>query len=246
MVELQCGHLTIALGQLVGTALYCFAKQQQQLFWLCVIPTPQQPINSPDSEQLDGILQVSAQVPELCVLFHESVQALSKHFLAKERRHVYITPTSYLELIHSYKTLLSKKQNEVHRFFLCILFRAQVPHRFLLQEQQLLFGTSKLAAVCSLGMVLSGADLSWQHMCIECAWLPHTSCCAQVVTVKKRYEVGLEKLATTESSVADMQQELIALQPQLEVSTKETEAAMVVGYPFMLSPHPKAAGATIL
>lgn len=50
----------------------------------------------------------------------------------------------------------------------------------------------------------------------------------QVVTVRKRYEVGLEKLATTESSVADMQQELIALQPQLEVSTKETEAAMVV------------------
>lgn len=38
----------------------------------------------------------------------------------------------------------------------------------------------------------------------------------------------MEKLATTESSVADMQQELIALQPQLEVSTKETEAAMVV------------------
>ena len=68
-------------------------------------------------------------------------------------------------------------------------------------------------------------------MLIEYAWLPHASCCAQVVTVKKRYEVGLEKLATTESSVADMQQELIALQPQLEVSTKETEAAMVVGYP---------------
>jgi hypothetical protein len=64
----------------------------------------------------------------------------------------------------------------------------------------------------------------------ECAWLPHASDCIQVVTVKKRYEVGLEKLATTESSVADMQQELIALQPQLEVSTKETEAAMVVSY----------------
>lgn len=49
--------------------------------------------------------------------------------------------------------------------------------------------------------------------------------------MRKRYEVGLEKLATTESSVADMQQELIALQPQLEVSTKETEAAMVVSLP---------------
>ena len=54
------------------------------------------------------------------------------------------------------------------------------------------------------------------------------NCLVQVSTVKKRYEVGLEKLATTESSVADMQGELIALQPQLEESTKETEAAMVV------------------
>ena len=58
----------------------------------------------------------------------------------------------------------------------------------------------------------------------------HTNAGMQVTTVKKRYEVGLEKLATTESSVADMQQELIALQPQLEVSTKETEAAMVVSF----------------
>ena len=51
------------------------------------------------------------------MLFHESVQALSQRFLAQERRHVYITPTSYLELIHSYKTLLSKKQNEVPHLF---------------------------------------------------------------------------------------------------------------------------------
>ena len=62
---------------------------------------------------VSAVVQVRAQVPELCVLFHESVQALSRHFLAKERRHVYITPTSYLELIHSYKNLLSRKQNEV-------------------------------------------------------------------------------------------------------------------------------------
>ena len=74
------------------------------------------------------------------------------------------------------------------------------------------------------------AGLSLEHL-LQNAWLPHASDCVQVVTVKKRYEVGLEKLATTESSVADMQQELIALQPQLEVSTKETEAAMVVSYP---------------
>ena len=48
------------------------------------------------------------------------------------------------------------------------------------------------------------------------------------MTVKKRYEVGLEKLQTTESSVQGMQAELIELQPQLAVAAKETEAAMEV------------------
>ena len=53
-------------------------------------------------------------------------------------------------------------------------------------------------------------------------------CYFQVMTVKKRYEVGLEKLQTTESSVQGMQAELIELQPQLAVAAKETEAAMEV------------------
>ncbi len=48
------------------------------------------------------------------------------------------------------------------------------------------------------------------------------------MTAKKRYEVGLHKLAATEASVQGMQQELIELQPQLEVAAKETEAAMEV------------------
>lgn len=50
----------------------------------------------------------------------------------------------------------------------------------------------------------------------------------QVMTVKRRYEVGLEKLMSTEESVQGMKEMLIALQPQLEESTRQTEAAMVV------------------
>lgn len=41
-------------------------------------------------------------------------------------------------------------------------------------------------------------------------------------------QVGLEKLLTTEESVSKMQEELIALQPQLVQSGIETEEAMVV------------------
>ena len=38
---------------------------------------------------------------------------LSARFLSEQRRYYYTTPTSYLELLHSYKGLLGKRQNEV-------------------------------------------------------------------------------------------------------------------------------------
>lgn len=60
---------------------------------------------------------VAAALPDLCVLFHSSVHQLSARFLAEQRRHYYVTPTSYLELLGSYKNLLSRRQNEV-RFLL--------------------------------------------------------------------------------------------------------------------------------
>ncbi|KAK3261578.1 hypothetical protein CYMTET_29517 [Cymbomonas tetramitiformis] len=51
---------------------------------------------------------------------------------------------------------------------------------------------------------------------------------SECLQASKRYEVGLEKLVSTESQVSEMQEELEALQPQLIQSGKETEAAMVV------------------
>jgi len=101
------------------------------------------------------------KLAELCVTIHSSVQNLSERFLTEARRYFYVTPTSYLELITSYKNLLDDKQTEVR-------------------------------------------------------------------TVKNRYEIGLEKLISTEEQVATMQEELEALQPQLIQSSKETDEAMVV------------------
>jgi hypothetical protein len=56
---------------------------------------------------------VAKALPVLCVKFHEDVQALSARFLVEQRRHYYVTPTSYLELLGSYKKLLAKRQDEV-------------------------------------------------------------------------------------------------------------------------------------
>ena len=44
---------------------------------------------------------------------HESVETMTETYLAQERRNVYTTPKSYLELIHLYKRLLRDNENHV-------------------------------------------------------------------------------------------------------------------------------------
>lgn len=49
---------------------------------------------------------------DMCMEFHTSTQLLSDQFLLRLNRHNYVTPTSYLELIHTFKALLEKKRIE--------------------------------------------------------------------------------------------------------------------------------------
>ena len=91
---------------------------------------------------------------DMCKEFHQTTRTLSTRYLNNLRRHNYVTPTSYLELISTYKSLLSKKRSEV-------------------------------------------------------------------LKLKKRYEMGLEKLESASAQVAGMQQQLEELQPQLEESSKQ-------------------------
>ncbi|XP_075466156.1 dynein axonemal heavy chain 7 [Ascaphus truei] len=98
---------------------------------------------------------------DMCKSFHTSTIGLSEKFHSELQRYNYVTPTSYLELISTFKILLQKKQTEVMK-------------------------------------------------------------------MKRRYEVGLEKLESASSQVATMQIELEALQPQLKVASREVDEMMVV------------------
>lgn len=97
----------------------------------------------------------------MCQTFHESTRSLSARFQSEVRRINYVTPTSYLGLINTYKELLANRRKAVSQ-------------------------------------------------------------------VKKRYEVGLEKLLSAEGQVEGMKIELIALQPKLVVAQKETADTMVI------------------
>ena len=57
-------------------------------------------------EDVDLEDQVRSQTVSMCKYFHESVRALSEKFYELHRRKNYVTPTSYLELILTFKKLL--------------------------------------------------------------------------------------------------------------------------------------------
>ncbi|KAL6424720.1 hypothetical protein ACFW04_009998 [Cataglyphis niger] len=50
---------------------------------------------------------------EMCQYFHMSTQDLTRDYLRQVNRYNYVTPTSYLELINTFKDLLNRKRKEV-------------------------------------------------------------------------------------------------------------------------------------
>ncbi|XP_037391966.1 dynein heavy chain 3, axonemal [Pygocentrus nattereri] len=77
------------------------------------------------------------EVVEMCKTFQESVQKLSAQYYSQLRRHNYVTPTSYLELILTFKTLLTSKRTEVNTF----------RNRYLVGLQKLDFAASQVAVM---------------------------------------------------------------------------------------------------
>ena len=109
-------------------------------------------INVPENNRDDVVF--------MCKFLHSSTQIKSQKLMAVERRYNYVTPPSYLELIKTFKALLSVHQTTVQRN-------------------------------------------------------------------KNRYVNGLEKLNFAQNSVAKMQVDLGAMQPELVKTQKETDLIMI-------------------
>lgn len=71
--------------------------------WLLILQDVDMPSDSA-RESVEG----------MCMLFHTSVRTLAQDFLTQLQRHYYATPTSYLELISTYKQLLAAKRTQVY------------------------------------------------------------------------------------------------------------------------------------
>ncbi len=64
-------------------------------------------------EEIDLDSKVKHESITMCKYFHEYIRSLSEKYLEELGRHNYVTPTSYLELILTFKTLLQQKRNEI-------------------------------------------------------------------------------------------------------------------------------------
>ena len=84
---------------------------------------------------LSDHLCVLYRVIFMCKYFQESVKKLSLDYYNILRRHNYVTPTSYLELILTFKTLLNKKRQEVD----------MMRNRYLTGLQKLEFAASQVS-----------------------------------------------------------------------------------------------------
>lgn len=81
----------------------------------CFQTWPEDALLAVASRFLGGVELSETERPictDMCMEFHTSTQLLSEQFLLRLNRHNYVTPTSYLELIHTFKALLEKKRNE--------------------------------------------------------------------------------------------------------------------------------------
>uniref|UniRef100_A0A5F9CIR0 Dynein axonemal heavy chain 3 n=1 Tax=Oryctolagus cuniculus TaxID=9986 RepID=A0A5F9CIR0_RABIT len=80
---------------------------------------------------------IRTEVVSMCKYFQESVKKLSLDYYNTLRRHNYVTPTSYLELILTFKTLLNSKRQEVD----------MMRNRYLTGLQKLDFAASQVAVM---------------------------------------------------------------------------------------------------
>uniref|UniRef100_A0ABI7XYE4 EF-hand domain-containing protein n=1 Tax=Felis catus TaxID=9685 RepID=A0ABI7XYE4_FELCA len=160
-------HVVLAMSP-IGDAFRIRLRKFPALVNCCTIDWfqswPEDALQAVASRFLEEI-EMSEEIREgcinMCKSFHTSTIDLSTSFFVELQRYNYVTPTSYLELISTFKLLLEKKRSEV-------------------------------------------------------------------MTMKKRYEVGLDKLDSAASQVATMQSELEALHPQLKVASKEVDEMMAV------------------
>ncbi|KAM9343831.1 dynein axonemal heavy chain 12-like [Pholidichthys leucotaenia] len=114
-------HIVVAFSP-IGDAFRNRLRQFPSLINCCTIdwyqPWPEEALERVANAFLES-LEMSEnerqEVIPICKTFHTSAKQLSERFLDELGRHNYVTPTSYLELITTFRQLLTQKRDTVRK-----------------------------------------------------------------------------------------------------------------------------------
>eukprot|EP00055_Hartaetosiga_balthica_P017752 m.122337 g.122337 ORF g.122337 m.122337 type:complete len:4010 (-) comp9395_c0_seq2:1066-13095(-) len=150
-------------------------------------------------------------VVKMCQYFDTSTRDLSERFFHDLHRHTYITPTSYLELVKAFKSLLQKKRDDIMK----------VKNQYTTGLQKLDFAASQVASMQhqleELQPKLAQAQIDNQKMMEQISKETQESAVIEE-TVKKDEAFVSEKTAIAQAEKAECEELLAEAVPALEAA----------------------------
>ncbi|KAL7754338.1 hypothetical protein RI367_000319 [Sorochytrium milnesiophthora] len=164
-----------------------------------------------------GSAEMKEKISEMCVDIHTSVAAMSERFYAELKRRYYTTPTSYLELINLYISLLQEKRKELG-----------ASRDRLRNGLQKLAETNELVAKMQITLEQLGPELKQKAGDVE-ALMIKISKDQEVAdgvrkTVSEEEAVVKEQAGQTEAIARDAQRDLDEAMPALEAAYKALDS----------------------
>ncbi|XP_075229380.1 dynein heavy chain at 16F [Lycorma delicatula] len=215
-------HVVITMSP-VGDAFRRRCRMFPSLVNCCTIdwflPWPEEALLSVAEDALRPISGTDLVSPmtAMCYMMHNSVEKMTERFYSEMRRRYYVTPTSYLELLKLYISLLSKKQEEKKK----VKDRIQNGLKKLLETNDLV-ATMKVQLTEMAPVLKEKSEATAELM----KFLVKEKAQADEVrkVVSEEEAVVKDKAEETQSLADDAQRDLDMALPAMEAATKALEA----------------------
>lgn len=145
--------------------------------WYLYLQWPREALLSVSKTFFSNVDAVNEELREklsfMCVNVHLSVSNMAERYYTELRRRYYTTPTSYLELINLYLSMLSEKKKQLVSVSLMLLTKKEKKLFFLIELKT--FTRVMGGSMCHLNLL----DLSPSHTCPwqPTVWPQSVSCC---------------------------------------------------------------------
>ncbi|XP_050519336.1 dynein axonemal heavy chain 6 [Diabrotica virgifera virgifera] len=214
-------HLVICMSP-VGDAFRRRCRMFPSLVNCCTIDWfekwPQEALLSvAESEMISLGEDISTRLARVCVAMHESVEVMTVRFYEEMKRYYYTTPSSYLELIKLYRSMLGMKKDQITKT------RDRINNGLKkLYETNSVIDSMK-ETLTALEPVLAQKSIAAEELMVFLSKEQKQADTVRTI-VKADEEVAKVKAEETQAIADDAQKDLDTALPALEAATKALES----------------------